>query len=61
MEYKDLKNKTLKELKELLAEKRNELRELNFKVSENQLKNVRSIRKAKKEVAQILTVINTQK
>ena len=61
MDYKELKNKGLKEMHELLAEKRNELREFEFKARENQLKNVRSIRLAKKEVAQILTAINAKR
>lgn len=60
MEYKDLKNKSIKELQELLAEKRGELRELTFKVGENQLKGVRKIRIIKKDIAQILTAINAK-
>ncbi|PLX28714.1 50S ribosomal protein L29 [Candidatus Parcubacteria bacterium] len=61
MDYKELKNKGLRELHELLAEKRNELRELEFKASENQLKDVRSIRVAKKDIARILTAINAKR
>ncbi|HAT03716.1 MAG TPA: 50S ribosomal protein L29 [Candidatus Magasanikbacteria bacterium] len=60
MEYKELKNKGKKELHELLAEKRDELRELRFKAHEKQLKNVRSIRVVKKDIAYILTAINAQ-
>ena len=58
MDYKELQNKSLKQLHEMLAEKRDELRELRFKASGNQLKNVRAIRDAKHTVAQILTAIN---
>lgn len=58
MDYKELKNKGLKQLHEMLAEKRDELRELKFKTSENQLKNVRAIRDVKHTIAQILTAIN---
>ncbi len=58
MDYKDLKNLGLKQLHEMLAEKRDELRELRFKDSEKQLKDVRAIREAKKAIAQILTAIN---
>ena len=58
MDYKELKNKSLKELNELLSEKQEELRELQFKVRENQLKDVRAIRKAKKSIAQISTAIS---
>ena len=57
MDIQDLKNKSTKELHELLAEKRNELRELRFKVSEKQLKNVSEIKKVRKTIAQILTII----
>lgn len=55
MKYKELKNKNVKELDELLNETRDELRQLSFKAGENQLKNVRKIRIAKKTIAQILT------
>lgn len=58
MDYKELHNKSLKQLHEMLAEKRDELRELKFKVSGNQLKNVSAIRTVKCSVAQILTAIN---
>lgn len=57
MDIQDLKNKSIKELHDLLAEKRNELRELRFKVSEKQLKNVTEIKKVRKTIAQILTII----
>jgi large subunit ribosomal protein L29 len=58
MEYKELKNKSLKELHELLNEKRDELRQLAFKAGENQLKAVRKMREIKKDIARILTAIN---
>jgi ribosomal protein L29 len=60
MELADLKNKNEKDLNELLSEQRDLLRELRFKASENQLKNVRLIRKARLLIAQILTLL-TQK
>lgn len=60
MELADLKNKNVKDLNELLSEQRDLLRELRFKASENQLKNVRLIRKARLLIAQILTLL-TQK
>ena len=61
MEYRDIKNKSEKELHDLLQEKRNELRELRFKTSEKQLKNVKAIRVARKTIAQILTLLNSTK
>jgi len=45
----------------LLLEKREVLSELRFKVSEKQLKDVRTIREVKKEIAQILTLINQKR
>ncbi|MBU2542684.1 50S ribosomal protein L29 [Patescibacteria group bacterium] len=58
MDFLDLKNKGIKELHELLSQKRNQLRELRFKVSEKQLKNVKEVKKVKITIAQILTLIN---
>ena len=58
MDFADLKNKTEKELKELLMEKHQQIRELRFKVHEKQLKNVREIKKTKAVIARILTLIN---
>ena len=61
MEIVDLKNKNLKDLQQTLMEQREVLRELRFKVSEKQLKDVRTIREVKKEIAQILTLINQKR
>ena len=61
MEISDLKNKNEKDLQELLAQKRNLLRELRFKVSEKQLKGVREIREVKKDIARILTFLRSNK
>lgn len=61
MEFVDLKKKNEKDLHELLSEKRDELRELRFKVSEGQLKDNRLIRRTRKMVAQILTLLNQKR
>lgn len=61
MEISDLKNKNEKDLQELLAQKRDLLRELRFKVSEKQLKDVREIREIKKDIARLLTVLRANK
>lgn len=61
MEINDLKNKNEKDLQELLAQKRDLLRELRFKVSEKQLKDVREIREVKKDIARVLTVLRANK
>ena len=60
MDFADLKNKSMKELQELLTEKRHELREFRFKVGEKQLKNVHNIRVARVLVARILTLLKNR-
>lgn len=60
MQYTDIEQKSLAELNELIAAKRQELRDLRFKASEGQLKAVRDIRKRKKEIAQMLTARNAK-
>ncbi len=61
MELKEMINKSESELQKLLGETREKVRELSFKDSNKQLKNVREIRSAKKLVAQILTLLNNKK
>ena len=57
MSLKNLNNKNKKELTELL-EKEQETREsLEFKIAEGQVKNVRALRTAKRNVARILTAL----
>ena len=60
MEFADLKRKNEKELQKVLREKRNELRELRFKASEGQLKNVNTIRKTRRMIAQVMTLLNNK-
>jgi len=61
MEFKELKNKDQKELQNLLVLNREKLRELRFKDSNKQLKNIREIRVVRNLIAQILTLLNKQK
>jgi large subunit ribosomal protein L29 len=58
MEIKELTTKTPVELQKLLAESQEKLRELRFKDSNKQLKNVRSIRVLKQDIARINTLLN---
>ncbi len=58
MEFKELKNKTEKELRQILGESRDKLRDLRFKDANKQLKNVREIREIKKIIARILTLLS---
>lgn len=60
MDILEIKNKSKKDLQDLLAEKQDKLREFRFQSNEAQLKNVRSIREIKRNIAQILTLINHQ-
>jgi len=60
-ELKDLKIKSLAELQKFLNSNREKLRELRFKSSQNQLKNIREIRYLRKKIAKILTLINQKR
>lgn len=61
MEFKEIQQKSVSELHKLLADSRDKLRELRFKDSNKQLKNVREIRKIKAQIAQVFTLLNKQK
>lgn len=61
MDLKELKTKDKTELLKILDTTREKLRDLRFKDSNKQLKNIREIRADKHLVAQILTLINKQK
>jgi ribosomal protein L29 len=61
MDFKELLNKEAKELSALLASEREKLRELRFKDSHQQLKNVREIRSVRQAIAHILTILNKKK
>ncbi|EKD33085.1 MAG: hypothetical protein ACD_76C00094G0016 [uncultured bacterium] len=58
MKFSDIKDKTREDLEQLLSEKRTALRELNWKIGANQVKDVREARDIKKLIAKILTRIN---
>lgn len=57
MTIKELREKSDGELKQLLKDERERVRELRFKVSQDQHKDVRELREAKKHVAKILTLL----
>lgn len=59
MKFSELQQKTQPELMDMLAKTRQDVVTLRHKASEGQLKNVRSLRLAKKAVARILTAIKT--
>ncbi len=58
---KDLQSQSVQELHESLSSKREELRTLRFSVSGNQLKDVRSIREVRSDIARILGAISAKK
>lgn len=55
MEFQDISKKTSADLQKLLAEKREELRDLRFKLASNQLKEVRTVRVVRNTIARINT------
>ncbi len=61
MDFKELKTKSENEWHRLLADLRNQIRELRFKDAAKQLKNVREIRAKRLTVAHILTLLHTKK
>ena len=61
MNLKDLSTKSEAELHKTLAQEREKLRDLRFKDSSRQLKNVKEIRSTKKNIARILTLLNQDK
>lgn len=61
MNYTDLKDKDVKELNELLKEKKKSLFVLRHKLRTMQLTNTSEISATKKEIAQISTAINAKK
>lgn len=61
MDIKELLTKTPAELSKLLVESQERLRELRFKDSNKQLKNIREIRALRRLIARILTILNKQK
>lgn len=58
MKVRELSEKTIEELGNLLNEKRIALGKLKFTLSTKQLKNVKKISEIKKDIARILTIKN---
>lgn len=61
MDLKELKKLSDNELHSRLAELRQKVREFRFSIANSQLKNLREIRQSKKDIAQILTTINSRR
>ncbi len=61
MKIKEIKEKNENELKKDLVESRNKLSKLRFDISAKQTKNHREVRKIKKDIARILTILRAKK
>jgi ribosomal protein L29 len=61
MDLKELQKLAEKELQSHLADLRKKVREFRFSIANSQLKNVRTMRQAKKEIAQTLTELNKRR
>ncbi|MFZ5364247.1 MAG: 50S ribosomal protein L29 [Patescibacteria group bacterium] len=61
IKFKELKNKSDKELGAMLLQAKEDLQTLKFKVAGRQYKNVREIRVQKQLIAHILTIQNQKK
>lgn len=57
MHIKELREKNKEELKKLLAEKQKETRKFRFDIAAKQVKNNRELRKSKRDIARILTLL----
>lgn len=58
MKRVEIKQKSKKELERFLGQNREKLRQLRFDLASGKVKNVREIRKIKKDIARILTFLN---
>lgn len=57
MKIKELRQKTDKELKELLIHLRDALRELRFNLAGGKVKNINEIHRTRRDIARILTLL----
>ncbi len=61
MKASELRNMAAEDLRKKLAELRKKVQEFNFSIANNQLAKVREVRQAKKDIARILTILNSGK
>ena len=57
MKITELRQKSESELQKILSDNREKLRQLRFDLAAGKVKNVREIRKIKKDIARILTML----
>jgi len=60
MKYHEIVAQPQEELQTTLRERRRHLDQLRFKVADDTSKNVRELRTVRKEIAQIMTALNTK-
>jgi len=58
MKIQELRQKPKGELHKILQDNREKLRQLRFDLVSGKIKNVREVRKIKKEIAQVSTILN---
>ena len=58
MKTTELKNKSKEELYKILEESTKKLQELEFNLAAGKVKNVRTLRILKKDIARVLTILN---
>jgi large subunit ribosomal protein L29 len=61
MKSKELREKSIEEMKKILSEKKENIRKLRFDIAAKQVKNNRELRNDKKDVARIHTLIKEKK
>jgi len=57
MKTTELQQKSKSELQKILSDNREKLRQLRFDLAAGKVKNVREVRKIKKDIARILTLL----
>mgnify|MGYP003394871578 CR=1 FL=1 len=61
IKIKDLKNKGVAELREILSEEREKLLTLKMRARESKVKNVKEVREIRKNIARMLTILKIDK
>ena len=60
MKLEELRKKTKEETRKILQDDREKLRQLRFDLAAGKVKNVREIRKTRKEIARALTLLKNE-
>jgi len=60
MKIVEIRKKSKTELKDMLQDLRNKLRALRFDLASGKIKNVRDVRKTKRDIARVLTILKEE-